>query len=94
MLKSNAENFENFNKNLIFIGKGFCRQHNCNLKILITRRWLHCKDKEREKEIIIVNGSYNEKSFSPERIDRKYALDLNFHKSAKVKTDFKESTFM
>ena len=51
--------------------------------------------RQREKkEIIIVNGSYNEKSFSPERIDRKYALDLNFHKSAKVKTDFKESTFM
>ena len=49
---------------------------------------------KRRKEIIIVNGSYNEKSFSPERIDRKYALDLNFHKSAKVKTVFKESTFM
>lgn len=49
---------------------------------------------KREKEMIIVNGSYNEKSFSPERIDRKYALDLNFHRSAKVKPDFKESTFM
>ena len=49
---------------------------------------------KREKEIKLVNGTYNEKSFSPERIDRKYALDLNFHGSAKVKPDFKESTFM
>ena len=49
---------------------------------------------KREKEIKLVNGTYNEKSFSPERIDRKYALDLNFHRSAEVKPDFKESTFM
>ena len=34
------------------------------------------------------------KKVCPEKIDRKYALYLNFHKSATVKTDFKESTFM
>ena len=45
-----------------------------------------------KKEIIIVNGTYNEKSLPGK--DRKYALYLNFYKSAKVETDFKESTFM
>ena len=37
LLQSNAENFENFYKNLIFIGKRFCRQQNCNVQILFSQ---------------------------------------------------------
>ena len=34
---SRMQNFENFYKNLIFIGKRFCRQQNCNVQILFSQ---------------------------------------------------------